>query len=78
MKLLESYTAHNTLYLPETEIKENKPEYIYVPLRGYNHILAVVLGPRPILSLGWILVTTLGFDSVKKWIESTNWVDQGY
>ena len=69
-----AYTQNNTIYLPDNRIKEDKSEYVYVPLRGYAYILAVFESNKPI---GWIEVTDLGCKSAVDWWQKTDWKDQG-
>lgn len=71
-----AYTLHNRIMLPEVEIMIDKPEYVYVPLRGAAHVMVVYdINDGPI---GWIRTDTLGYDSVKEYMSKTNWIDQGY
>lgn len=70
-----AYTAHQTVNLP-VEVTQDRPEYVYVPLRGYCAILAVFdLNDR---CIGWINTRTLGYNTAQEWIQATRWVDQGY
>lgn len=71
-----AYTQNQKIHLPEVEITEDKPEYIYVPLRGHAHVLAVF--DKNDECIGWVKSETLGSPSVKDWIKDNNWIDQGY
>ena len=71
-----SYTQNGTLDIPEVEIKKDNHEYVYVPLRGYSSVLAVMdLSDK---CIGYILSETLGYESVKAWMTGAKWVDGGY
>mgnify|MGYP000714985160 CR=1 FL=1 len=72
-----AYTGHHEILLPDIEIKENRAEYIYVPLRGYSHTMAVFTANLD-CPIGWINSETLGCSSVPAWMALTKWVDQGY
>jgi hypothetical protein len=52
------HTQNKSIFLPDIEIKEDKPEYVYVPLRGDSASLAVFnLDDR---CIGWINSSNLG------------------
>lgn len=57
-------TKNAPIHLPEKVLKEGKPSYTYVPLRGFDYELAVMEAGKPV---GWILTETLGFPSVYAW-----------
>lgn len=71
-----SYTVNNAIRIPENQVKEDKPEYVYVPLRGYSASLAVF--DISDACIGWIDTRTLGYESAAEWIKATKWRDQGY
>lgn len=70
------YTSNFKVVMPQVEIKEDKPEYVYVPLRGYCAVMAVYSIED--VCIGWIKSAVLGYESVKAWMQATNWRDQGY
>ena len=76
MKKEEAYTISRKILVPDHQILEDKPEYVYVPLRGYSVTLAVfdLMGQ----CIGWINVDKLGYPNVKTWMQETKWIDQGY
>lgn len=66
-----AYTKNKQIHIPEVEIKEDKPEYNYAPLRGYGFILAVFdLDDK---CVGYIGSNVLGYDSVKEWMEKSGY-----
>ncbi len=73
---MEAHTKNHSIFLPETEIKEDRPEYVYVPLRGYGYCLAVF--DINDTCIGWINCASLGYESAKEWVSKTKWIDQGY
>lgn len=50
------------LDVPETEILEPKPEYLYLPMSGFAYVAAV---EDKGICIGYIRCGTLGFPSVK-------------
>lgn len=71
-----AYTATQTIHLPDVEVDQDDPSYIYVPLRGYSSVMAVF--DQSDECIGWILSERLGYPTVKDWIKATGWIDQGY
>ena len=66
-----AYTKNKQIHIPDTKITEDKPEYNYAPLRGFGYILAVFdLDDK---CIGWIESSTLGYDSVKDWMEKSGY-----
>jgi hypothetical protein len=71
-----AYTANGQIFVPDFEILEDDPSYIYVPLRGYSASLAVF--DIKDKCIGWVNSRTLGYESAKDWMRGTKWIDQGY
>lgn len=76
MSKMFAYTSNNAILIPDLEIKEDKPEYVYVPLRGYAASLAVYDINDNVI--GWIDVRKLGYENAMSWMSGTGWKDQGY
>lgn len=58
--------------MPDIEIKEDKPEYVYMLMRGHSASLLVLdIDDEPI---GWIDTRTLGYESAKEWAKATKYI----
>ena len=64
------YTATGSLWMPENKITEVVPGHTYEPLRGYGSVMAVLDADGT--CIGWILSETLGYPTVKDWMQATN------
>jgi hypothetical protein len=58
-------TDGKPVYIPDHRIERHNAAYVYEPLRGYGHILAVFLDDK---CIGWIETYTLGHGSVTEWV----------
>jgi hypothetical protein len=71
-----AHTANQQIFIPDRQIKTDKAEYVYVPVRGYAGSLAVFDINDKVI--GWIDTRTLGHENVREWMRATNWRDTGY
>ena len=60
--------------MPDVRIDTDDPLYVLRPCRGYSASLAVENIDRRII--GWMPVTVLGFETVRAWMDATNYVVQ--
>ncbi len=73
-----AYTQHDYIFIPDVEITKPKPEYVYVPLRGYAFVMAVIVPGENNPIKGFINSEYLGYPSVDDWIFRTKWQDEGH
>lgn len=79
-------TQNRRIFVPDVKVDLPRPEYIYVPLRGYASHLAVMLpmicckceDKKGAYCIGYIDTRALGYENAKLWIKGTNWKDEGY
>jgi hypothetical protein len=58
---------------PDVDLKTPEPGYIYMPTRGFSDSLTVFdSGGR---CVGWIGARTLGYESVRDWMDDHQWQD---
>ena len=72
---ITAYTEHNTIQVPDNEIKEVLSGHIVIPIRGWGYQCVVMDGETV---LGWIDCKTLGYQTVKHWMSATDYQDQGH
>jgi hypothetical protein len=71
-----AWTQNRQIFIPDQRVSEPNPDHIYVPLRGYAYGMAVFdLSDK---CIGWINVETLGYNTVREWMDAVYWADGGY
>jgi hypothetical protein len=61
-----------SVFIPKTEIIEDKPSYFAVPLRGSSHTLAVYDREKDKI-IGWVEVGNLGYQTAKDFMKSSKY-----
>ncbi len=60
-----AHTLYRSIFIPEVEVTHPQEWYKYEALRGSSQTLAVFNSG---ICIGWIKVETLGYPSVKDWL----------
>jgi len=56
-------------FVPDRKITYDAPTYVYRPMRGYGHVVAVIDVHDNII--GWMPIEVLGFETVREWMSAT-------
>lgn len=62
------YTGDAPVFVPDVEIKQDDPSYVYAAQRGYSGTLAVFNLEDE--CIGWIDTRTLGFETARAWMDA--------
>jgi hypothetical protein len=66
------HTATIPIFIPDKEIISDRAPYFAVPLRGNSYVLAVYDKSKDKI-IGWIKVGTLGYKTVKEFMNSPSY-----
>jgi len=67
-----AHTAAVPIFIPDKEITGDKAQYFAVPLRGSGYTLAVYDEEKDKI-IGWMKVETLGYKTVKEFMNSPSY-----